>query len=163
MTQGRANSKKIGYATNILWHGCKMWNIKTNVKHEVLFEALQAGSEDKAAHSKFTLASLAKKEVFVLMFFFLILNLCFVRFSGPSPPRGNMFFCLLWEYCRSPTDWNVVYLIKGFSSHGRRSSGRPYKYIAIWLSGLTYGTAGCILWKMHLLWNASFVLFWMVH
>lgn len=41
-----------------------------NVKHEVLFEALQAGSEDKAAHSKFTLASLAKKEVFVLMFFF---------------------------------------------------------------------------------------------
>lgn len=44
-----------------------MWNIKTNVKHEVLFEALQAGSEDKAAHSKFILASLAKKEVFVLM------------------------------------------------------------------------------------------------
>lgn len=47
-----------------------MWNIKTNVKHEVLFEVLQAGSEDKAAHSKFTLASLAKKEVFVLMFIF---------------------------------------------------------------------------------------------
>lgn len=71
-----------------------MWNIKTNVKHEVLFEALQAGSEDKAAHSKFTLASLAKK-VFVLMFFFLILNLCFVRFSDPSPQRQHVFLFTL--------------------------------------------------------------------
>lgn len=65
------------------------------MKHEVLFEALQAGSEDKAAHSKFTLASLAKKEVFVLMFFFLILNLCFVRFSDPSPQRQHVFLFTL--------------------------------------------------------------------
>lgn len=60
-----------------------MWNIKKKCETrrfcKVLFEALQAGSEDhdsenahgccsdKAAHSKFILASLAKKEVFVLM------------------------------------------------------------------------------------------------
>lgn len=72
-----------------------MWNIKTNVKHEVLFEALQAGSEDKAAHSKFTLASLAKKEVFVLMFFFLSLIFALLDFQTLPPQRQHVFLFTL--------------------------------------------------------------------